>query len=108
MALYSYQAITPDGAPQDGAMDASSEAQVIESLNGQGLIPLKVFIGGGSQAASTSKKTPKSSLFGAKKVSQPDIVAFTQQLSSMLRAGFLWIVRWVFSWKFWKIHRCKK
>ncbi|MGB0846881.1 MAG: type II secretion system F family protein [Thiolinea sp.] len=88
MALYSYQAITSDGAPQDGSMEAAGEAQVIESLNAQGLIPLKVFTGrGDGDFAEPVKKAQKTGLFGAKKVSQPDIVAFTQQLSSMLKAG---------------------
>lgn len=88
MALYNYQAVSADGMAQDGAMDAGSEAQVIESLNAQGLIPLQVFIGAGSSTESSSvNKTRRSGLFGGKRVSQPDIVAFTQQLSSMLKAG---------------------
>ena len=89
MALYSYQAVGPDGAAQDGSMEAASEAQVIESLNAQGLIPLQVFTGAGATAgtAAVGKKTRRSGLFTSKRVSQPDIVAFTQQLSSMLKAG---------------------
>ncbi|MEZ5536079.1 MAG: type II secretion system F family protein [Thiolinea sp.] len=91
MALFNYKAITPDGTPQEGSLEASGEAQAIENLNRQGLIPLQVFsaAGGAVAAASgTTKKRAKSGgLFGSKKVSQPDIVAFTQQLSSMLKAG---------------------
>ena len=91
MTLYNYQAVSADGMAQDGTMEAGSEAQVIESLNAQGLIPLQVFIGAGASSnnaeVSGSKKTRRSSLFGSKRVSQPDIVAFTQQLSSMLKAG---------------------
>lgn len=88
MALFSYKAIAADGAQQDGSMEANSEAQVIENLNKQGLIPLGVFAASGGSAAASVKKARKSSgLFGGKKVSQPDIMAFTQQLSSMLKAG---------------------
>lgn len=86
MTLFNYKAIAADGVPQEGSLEASSEAQAIENLNKQGLIPLQVFSGTGGVAAPVKKKV-KRSLFGDKKVSQPDIMAFTQQLSSMLRAG---------------------
>ena len=85
MALYNYQAVAADGVPQDGSMEAGSEAQVIENLNKLGLIPLQVFVGGGDKTAPV-KKARKAGLFGSKRISQPDIVAFTQQLSSMLKA----------------------
>lgn len=88
MALFNYKAIAADGGPQDGSMEAVDEAQVIENLNKQGLIPLQVFSGAGAVATVAAKKQKREfSLFGAKKVSQADIMAFTQQLSSMLRAG---------------------
>nr|CAA6828848.1 MAG: Type IV fimbrial assembly protein PilC [uncultured Thiotrichaceae bacterium] len=88
MTLFNYKAIGADGVPLDGTMEAGSEALVIESLNKQGLIPLKVFgASGGAVADTPAKKSKSFSLFGSKKVSQPDIMAFTQQLSSMLKAG---------------------
>jgi len=89
MTLFNYKAIGADGAPLDGTMEAGSEALVIEGLNKQGLIPLKVFLAsaGGASSDKPAKKSKSFSLFGAKKVSQPDIMAFTQQLSSMLKAG---------------------
>jgi general secretion pathway protein F len=88
MALFNYKAITADGSPQEGSLEAAGEAQAIESLNKQGLIPLQVFSGSaGALASAPVKARARRSLWGAKKVSQPDILAFTQQLSSMLRAG---------------------
>lgn len=86
MTLFNYKAIAADGVPQEGSLEAANEAQAIETLNKQGLIPLQVLSGAGG-AAAPAKKKAKRSLLGAKKVSQPDIMAFTQQLSSMLRAG---------------------
>ncbi len=89
MTLYSYKAVNAEGIAQDGVIDAGSEAQVIERLNAQGLIPLQVSNRAGKGGADTGagKKMRRPGLFGSRQVSQPDIMAFTQQLSSMLRAG---------------------
>ncbi|CAA6805146.1 MAG: General secretion pathway protein F [uncultured Thiotrichaceae bacterium] len=87
MALFNYKAIAADGSPQDGSMEANSEARVIEDLNKQGLIPLGVLPASAGSVAAPAKKARSGGLFGGKKVSQPDIMAFTQQLSSMLKAG---------------------
>ena len=61
MALFSYNAIAPDGTPENGSMEANSEAQVIENLNKQGLIPVQVVAGGksGAEAGEFSKKAPQ-------------------------------------------------
>ncbi|MGB3916898.1 type II secretion system F family protein [Thiothrix litoralis] len=89
MPAYSYKAITPQGVAKEGVLEAASEAQAAENLHAQGLIPIKIVAGkaavaSGNQAAS-AKKSAK--LFASKTVSQPDIMALTQQLSTMLRAG---------------------
>nr|WP_308874183.1 type II secretion system F family protein [Thiothrix subterranea] len=69
-------------------MEAANEAQAAESLNAQGLIPIKIEAGKGTANASSSTAPKKSKgLFASKTVSQPDIMALTQQLSTMLRAG---------------------
>jgi len=87
MPLFEYKAVSAAGANKSGTMEANSEAQVIESLHSQGLIPVKVMPVKGASAAEGSKKHKSAGLFGGKKVSQPEIIAFTQQLSSMLKAG---------------------
>ncbi len=89
MALFEYKAITSAGVPQHGTLEASSQQQVIEQLNRQGLMPVKVAPAKAGASAEGTEQKPalKKSLFGSKKVSQPEIVAFTQQLSSMLHAG---------------------
>ena len=88
MPTYSYKAITPQGVAKEGRLEAANEAQAAESLNAQGLIPIKI-IAGKSTAGTSAHAQPKKarSLFASKAVSQPDIMALTQQLSTMLRAG---------------------
>ncbi len=88
MPTYSYKAITPQGVAKEGRLEAANEAQAAESLNAQGLIPIKIEAGKGTTNASSGTAQKKSrGLFASKAVSQPDIMALTQQLSTMLRAG---------------------
>lgn len=88
MPTYSYKAITPQGVAKEGRLEAANEAQAAESLNAQGLIPIKIEAGKGTANASSGTAQKKSrGLFASKAVSQPDIMALTQQLSTMLRAG---------------------
>lgn len=87
MPTFSYKAITPTGAAKEGVLEAASEAQVLESLHAQGLIPVKIQAGraGNTATEATAKKTRR--LFGAQKIKAEDIMALTQQMSTMLRAG---------------------
>ena len=89
MPTYSYKAITPQGVAKEGTLEAASEAQAAENLNAQGLIPIKISAGKnaatGNNPATASKKPQ--GLFASKHVSQPDIMALTQQMSTMLKAG---------------------
>lgn len=88
MAAYSYKAITPGGAAKEGMMEAASEALVVESLHAQGLIPVKIQAGKSAAGGGKSTAAKKSGgLFGGKKVAQEDIMALTQQMSTMLKAG---------------------
>lgn len=87
MPTFSYKAITPTGAAKEGVLEAASEAQVLESLHAQGLIPVKIQAGriGNTATEATAKKSRR--LFGAQKIKPEDIMALTQQMSTMLRAG---------------------
>lgn len=87
MPLFEYKALSSAGANQTGMMEANNEAQVLERIHAQGLLPLQVKPAGmgSTNSETTGKKKP--SLFSSKKVSQADIIAFTQQLASMLNAG---------------------
>ncbi len=87
MPAYSYKAITPAGVAKEGVLDAANEAQVLENLHAQGLIPVRIQAGkAGAAAAHAGVKKPQG-LFASKKLKQEDIMALTQQMSSMLKAG---------------------
>ncbi|MDD5392214.1 MAG: type II secretion system F family protein [Thiothrix sp.] len=86
MPAYSYKAITPAGVAKEGMLEAANEALVVENLHAQGLIPIKILAGkAGASNAPVAKKP--SGLFASKAVKQEDIMAITQQMSSMLKAG---------------------
>lgn len=87
MPLFEYKALSAAGANQTGTMEANNEAQVLERIHAQGLLPLQVQLARASSTSLEASGKKKSSLFASKKVSQADIIAFTQQLSSMLNAG---------------------
>lgn len=87
MPVFEYKALASTGAQQTGSVEAPNEAQAIERIHAQGLLPLQVKPAGASSISLDAGDKKKKSLFGSKKVSQADIIAFTQQLSSMLNAG---------------------
>lgn len=84
MPQFTYKAISPAGEAKNGTMDAPSEAKVIENLTAEGLIPVSVRKG---TEAKTAKKKKSKKLFSSDKITQEDILALTQQMSSMLKAG---------------------
>lgn len=87
MPLFEYKALSSAGANQTGTIEAATEAQVLERIHAQGLLPLQVKLAGVTSVTTESSIKKKQGLFGSKKVNQNDIIAFTQQLSSMLNAG---------------------
>lgn len=84
MPLYSYKAVTPAGATQEGSLEAANEALAVEGLHAQGLIPLSIHLGKAAQAA-TPRQKPR--WWGGQQVGQADMLALSQQLASMLKAG---------------------
>lgn len=87
MPVFEYQALSAAGASQSGTMEASNEAQVLERIHTQGLLPLQVKLASVASVSSEAGAKKKQGWFSSKKVGQADIIAFTQQLSSMLNAG---------------------
>lgn len=87
MPLFEYKALSAAGASQTGSMEAASEAQVLEKIHALGFLPLQVKPAGAAALNAESGAKKKQGFFTSKKVSQNDIIAFTQQLSSMLNAG---------------------
>jgi len=78
MAQFTYTALQKDGTHTEGALDAENKNHAIEQLKKQGLKPLNVKSKGGSSFFSVSLGS---------KVKTKDLVIFTRQLSTLVKAG---------------------
>jgi len=95
MPLYRYKAVSTAGELSSGELDAANEAEIVDRLRDQGLMPMQVVASsgaaGGGSAARTSSATParreRQSMFASKKVSQDQLLAITRELATLLRAG---------------------
>ncbi|HYB98072.1 MAG TPA: type II secretion system F family protein [Candidatus Limnocylindrales bacterium] len=93
MAAYAYKASTREGRIVEGLMEASGEAAVVASLRGQGFIPLAVREGTTAAAASSRGfSLPDLASMSlpwrrAKKVKGRDLMIFTGELATLLKAG---------------------
>ena len=80
MAVYHYKAVTSAGEVVEKTMEAASPANVFESLERSGMTPLKI-------TEVKAKSSQSLSAFGQKKVKLDDLVLFTKQLVTLLKAG---------------------
>ena len=91
MAAYAYRASTREGRIVEGLMEASGEAAVVASLRGQGFIPLVVREGASAGGATRGFSLPDLSTSlpwnRAKKVKGHDLMIFTGELATLLKAG---------------------
>lgn len=86
MPVFQYKAVTPSGEVQEGAMDAASQAGVIERLRDMGYTPLRAAEAGATDAASTVRRTPARPFLG-RGVSQDEVGVLTREIATLLRAG---------------------
>src|SRR5262249_44212082 len=86
MAQFQYRATDYAGKIVEGSMEAGEERSVVARLQERGLIPLKIGAGG---AVATPARAPIAipSIGGRKKVKNKDVLVFTQELSTLLKAG---------------------
>jgi len=89
MPLYRYRAVSPAGEVSTGESDASNEADLVDRLRDQGLMPTQIVAsaGGGATAANDAARGPRSGLFTPKKVTRDQLLAITRELATLLRAG---------------------
>jgi len=93
MAVYRYRAVNPAGEIAVGELDAANEAEIVDRLRDQGLMPMQIAYatGGGSPSAGMSAArdagSPRRTWFQSKKVSRDQLLAFTRELATLLHAG---------------------
>ncbi|MDY0330444.1 MAG: type II secretion system F family protein [Thiomonas sp.] len=86
MPIYAYKAVTGAGEVVEGTMDARSDAIVIERLQSSGHLPIRVSETGAETGAQTAAKS-SGGLFQSKRVKREEIMEFTRELATLLRAG---------------------
>ncbi len=84
MALFQYRAADSSGKVVEGVMEAEAERGVVSQLHEMGFIPLRV--ASPSKASTSVFQVPFAYLFN-KKVSQQELLHFTQELNTLLGAG---------------------
>jgi general secretion pathway protein F len=95
MPLYRYKAVSTAGELSTGELDAANEAEIVDRLRDQGLMPMQVVASSGGArplaASAASGAAParreRTSLFAAKTVSQDQLLAVTRELATLLRSG---------------------
>ena len=82
MPVFRYKALNPDGAVDEGEMEAASEAAVIAHLKKAGQLPVK------AEEISARKRISRGRLFSAgKAVSRSQLTIITRELARLLGAG---------------------
>jgi len=86
MTLFSYKATDQTGKIVTGTQDASDEKGVVAALQAQGYIPIRIT--SSAKASSRLSSGWEKSIFGVlKKVSEKDILRFTEDLATLLDSG---------------------
>lgn len=87
MPNFSYRGRTKSGEMVSGVLDGATAGAVADSLFGTGIAPLEIKpVAGGAKLESTAKKSAGFELF-KQKVEHIDILLFSKQIHTLLRAG---------------------
>jgi general secretion pathway protein F len=88
MPLFSYRAVTPAGDVSSGELEAANEAEIVDRLRDQGLLPMQIAQALGAPAAGErSAKPPRPGLFAPRRVTRDNVLGITRELATLLRAG---------------------
>jgi general secretion pathway protein F len=86
MAVYRYKAVSASGDIAAGELDAANEAEIVDRLRDQGLMPMHVEASTGPRRSAAADQ-PRRRWFASKKVTRDDLLALTRELATLLRAG---------------------
>ena len=89
MALFRYKAVNSAGDVAAGEIEAANEAEIVELLRDQGLMPTRVEAAAGSgRSTNASTNAPKRrQWFVARTVTRDALLGVTRELATLLRAG---------------------
>ncbi len=83
MAFFNYKAVSPDGKVVEGSLEAADERTVLARLEEQGQLPISVSSEDEGGILGREFRWP----WQIKRVSQADLLIFTQELSALSAAG---------------------
>ena len=88
MPLYTYRAVTPSGDVSSGELEAANEAEIVDRLRDQGLLPMQVAqaLGASATQEPASQRSGRR-WFAAKRVKHDNVLGITRELATLLRAG---------------------
>ena len=84
MAFFQYRAADQAGKVVEGVMEAEVEQSVVARLHEMGCVPLKIMLPRDGSAKAREFRVP---LFTRRRVSQGQLLQFTQELQTLLAAG---------------------
>jgi general secretion pathway protein F len=84
MAFFQYRAADQAGKIIEGVMEAEVEQSVVSRLHEMGCVPLRINL---PRAGGVQKQQLRLPLFSRRKISQPQLLQFTQELATLLAAG---------------------
>ena len=86
MTLYSYKATDPSGKIVNATVEAPDEMKVADKIHAMGYIPIRI-IPAGKQSKALRYDVSDFVFYIFKRISNKDVILFTQDLSSLLEAG---------------------
>ena len=88
MALFRYRAVNAAGDVAAGELDAANEAEIVDRLRDQGLMPMKVEAALAGKTMSTAGPAlRRSRWFESRTVTRDQVLGITRELATLLRAG---------------------
>jgi general secretion pathway protein F len=90
MALYRYKAVGSGGEVATGELDAANEAEIVDRLRDQGLMPMQIapaIAGAAAAVAGRADARPRRSLFASRHVTRDQLIGLTREMATLLNAG---------------------
>jgi general secretion pathway protein F len=87
MPLYRYKAVTSAGELATGELDAANEAEIVDRLRDQGLMPMQIGVAAAPAAGTARGRRARRSLFAPRHVTRDQVIAITRELATLLNAG---------------------
>ncbi|HEX7327301.1 MAG TPA: type II secretion system F family protein [Casimicrobiaceae bacterium] len=91
MPLFSYRAVSTSGDVASGELEAANEAEIVDRLRDQGLMPMRIaataLAGAPGAAARGAASRPVARLFAPRRVTRDNLLSITRELATLLQAG---------------------